>query len=161
METTRRESGNERSGRGVVIGVVALVALVGAYFSLGMPGMDHSGAAMPGMDRNPGLQALSPATFDARLAQGDAFVVNVHVPARETIDGTAEAIAFDEIATSARLPTDKTTPILLYCESGRMSETAGLALLRAGYVDVGHLAGGLEAWRRAALPLNREPLAAR
>lgn len=161
METIPHESGNERSGRGVVIGVVALVALVAAYFSFGMPGMDHSGADMADMDRDSGLQALSPAAFNARVARGDAFVVNVHVPARETIDGTAEAIAFDEIVGSKSLPADKTTPILLYCESGRMSETAGVALLRAGYVDVGHLAGGLQAWRRAALSLNRELATAR
>ena len=161
METTHREQGNERSGRVLVLSAIALMAVVGAYFALGMPGMDHSGNAMEDMDHTPELQALSPRMFEARVAEGDPFVVNVHVPAAETIEGTVAAIAFDEIVDSGRLPADKATPILLYCESGRMSETAGRALLRAGYTSVGHLVGGLEAWRRANLPLTSESLLAR
>lgn len=161
METTYRQQGNERSGRVFVIAAIALVALAGAYFGLGMPGMDHSGDVMADMDHISELQALSPRMFEARMAEGGAFVVDVHVPAGETIDGTDELIAFDAIVDSGRLPADKATPILLYCESGRMSETAGRAVLRAGYIDVGHLSGGLEAWRRADLPLTSEPLLAR
>lgn len=161
METTHSQQGNERSGRVFVLIAVALVAVVGAYFALGMPGMDHSGNAMEDMEHTPELKALSPQMFDARVAEGDAFVVNVHVPAAETIEGTVEEIAFDEVVNSGRLPADKATPILLYCESGRMSETASRAMLRAGYTSVGHLAGGLEAWRRANLPLTSESLLAR
>lgn len=123
--------------------------------------MDHSGDAMADMDHTPELQALSPRMFEARMAEGDAVVVNVHVPAGGTIEGTDETIAFDEIADSRRLPVEKGTPILLYCESGRMSDTAGRALLRAGYTNVGHLAGGLEAWRRADLQLTASPRLAR
>lgn len=167
METTPSQQVNERSGRVLVLSAVALVAVVVAYFALGMPGMDHSGDAMgdmedmENMEDTPELKALSPQMFSARVAEGGSFVVNVHVPAAETIEGTVEAIAFDEIVDSGRLPADKATPILLYCESGRMSETAGRALLRAGYTSVGHLAGGLEAWRRANLPLTSESLLAR
>lgn len=76
-------------------------------------GMDHSGDAMADMDHTPELQALSPRMFEARMAEGDAVVVNVHVPAGGTIEGTDETIAFDEIADSRRLPVEKGTPILL------------------------------------------------
>lgn len=161
METSHRHQGNERSGRVLVLSAIALVAVIGGYVALGMPGMNHSGNAMEDMEHTPELQALSPRMFEARVAEGDAFVVNVHVPAAETIEGTVEAIAFDEIVDSGRLPANKASPVLLYCESGRMSETAGRALLGAGYTSVGHLAGGLEAWRRANLPLASESLLAR
>lgn len=144
---------DERSGRIFVLGAIATLALVGAYFALGMPGMAHSGDDMADMDHPAGLQELSPEQFEARIAEGDAYVVNVHVPAGDSIKGTDETIAFDEIVEPGRLPADKAAPILLYCESGRMSETAGRRLLRAGYMDVSHLAGGLEAWRRAGLQL--------
>lgn len=155
---------DKRSGRGLLLGAVAALALVGAYFALGMPGMAHSGddmADMPDMGDSAELQELSPALFEKRMSEGDAYVVNVHVPLGESIEGTDDAIAFDEIAESRRVPADKAVPILLYCETGRMSEIAGRSLLQAGYLDVSQLAGGLEAWRRAGLQLTPVPPPAR
>lgn len=152
--TNPRAPVDERPGRVVVLGVIAMLVLVGVYFALGMPGMDHSGNGMAEMSHAEKLQELSPRLFEARVSEGDAFVVNVHVPVDRSIEGTDEAIAFDEILESMRLPTNKAVPILLYCESGRMSRIAGRALLQAGYSDVSHLAGGLQAWRRAGLELS-------
>src|SRR3546814_3394430 len=97
---------------------------------LPMPDMDHSGTAE--------LQQLSPLEFETLLVDDDAFVVNVHVPAGDSLDGTDETIAFDEIVGSDRLPdANSSSSILLYCESGTMSETAGHSLVEAGYSDDG------------------------
>lgn len=148
-----------RSGRVLVVAGIVSVLLLGAYLVL-MPGMDHSGDPMADMDHSSaaGLQELSPLEFEKRLADDeDAFVVNVHVPAADSLVGTDETIPFDEIVDSDRLPDDERSSILLYCESGRMSEKAGRALVEAGYSDVGHLVGGLEAWRRAGLELALPP----
>lgn len=135
------------------------MVLLGGYLVLGMPGMDHSSESMAEMDHNSSveLRALSPREFGARISDGDSFVVNVHVPVDDYIVGTDASIAFDAIVASDRLPADKGKGIVLYCESGRMSDTAGRALVEAGYTDVGHLAGGLEAWRRAGLELAPQP----
>lgn len=163
MHVSPRQQDSERSGRGVVLAGVVAVVLLGGYLGLGMPGMDHSGESMAEMDHNSSvdLRALSPRKFEARISDGDSFVVNVHVPVDDRIVGTDESIAFDAIVASGRLPADKGKSILLYCESGRMSDTAGRALVEAGYTDVGHLAGGLEAWRRAGLELVPQPQLAR
>lgn len=152
-----------RSGRVLVVAGIALVLLLGAYFALGMPGMDHSSDPMAGMDHGDatGLQELTPLEFQARLAADDALVVNVHVPAGDSLVGTDETIPFDEIVDSDRLPDEKRSSILLYCESGRMSEAAGRSLLEAGYTDVGHLVGGLKAWRQAGLELAPQSQMAR
>lgn len=163
MHASPRQQDSERSGRGVVLAGAVAVVLVGGYLVLGMPGMDHSGESMAEMDHNSSveLRALSTREFGARISDGDSFVVNVHVPVDDRILGTDESIAFDAIVASDRLPADKDESILLYCESGRMSDTAGRALAEAGYTDVSHLVGGLEAWRRAGLELAPHPQLAR
>jgi rhodanese-related sulfurtransferase len=165
MQTVdRQEETPARSGRVFVVAAVASVLLLGAYFALGMPGMDHSNEPMEDMDHSgtAGLQELSPLEFETQLVDDDAFVVNVHVPADDSLVGTDQTIAFDEIVGSDRLPNaDTSSTILLYCESGTMSETAGRALVKAGYSDVGHLVGGLKAWRRAGLELVPSSVPAR
>jgi len=145
-----------RSGRAAVVALcVAILAVVG-YFALGMPGMDHSGGAMAGMDHaaSGDPMPLEAEAFAERLADSSAFVVNVHVPAGATIAGTDAAIPYDRIVGDARLPAAKDAPILLYCQTGRMSQTAGRELVAAGYTDVSHLDGGMEAWQRAGLALE-------
>ena len=128
----------------IVVAAVAVAAVV-AYFALGMPGMDHGGSdGMASMDHS--AMAVSADDFASRLASPDAFVVNVHVPVEGSIEGTDARIPYDEIAGDDRLPADRATPILLYCKTGRMSEEARTALMSAGYADVVHLDGGMDAW---------------
>lgn len=145
-----------RSGRAVaaVFGTLFLAAT--AYYLLVTPGMEESNGAMAGMDGGaaPMVMALEPQAFAEGLREDGAFVANVHVPAGERIPGTDVAIPFDDIVGADALPRDKDTPILLYCETGRMSIKAARSLVREGYTDVSHLAGGLVAWRLAGLPLE-------
>lgn len=142
---------------GFAVLAVLAVAVV-AYFALGMPGMGHSGAGgtMAGMEHAAAGEpmALGPQAFADRLAGGGVFVVNVHVPAGPAIDGTDAMIAFDDIVGDDRLPADTDAAILLYCQTGRMSQTAGRDLMAAGYTDVSHLDGGMDAWVRAGLELE-------
>src|SRR3546814_12596944 len=85
-----------------------------------------------------------------------AFVVNVHRPYEGEIDGTDAFIDYDEIVGDRRLPSDTDTPIVLYCETGRMSAIAADALVRVGYTDVAHLEGGIVAWEAADMPVFRQ-----
>jgi len=150
----------DRSGRIVVLALAGLAVLAGAYFALGMPGMDHeadpvAGSEMDGMGpMATGLRELDVDEFADRVVDPGSFTVNVHVPAGEEIDGTDAVVPYDEIAASSALPEDRSTPVLLYCETGRMSAIAGQTLLDQGYQDVSHLGGGLVAWRAAGMPTN-------
>lgn len=145
------EDGRQGGRLVVVLFVVAAVA-VGAYFAFGMPGMSH-GATTSAGDHEAMVEALPPAAFANRMAQASAFLVNVHVPDGASIAGTAASIPFDRIAGDPRLPDDKTTQILLYCRTGRMSKEAGATLMAAGYGNVAELAGGMDAWEAAGRPL--------
>jgi rhodanese-related sulfurtransferase len=51
----------------------------------------------------------------------------------------------------AEIPSDR--PIVAVCRSGSRSAAVAQALLHAGY-EVENLAGGMEAWQSAGLPLD-------
>jgi adenylyltransferase/sulfurtransferase len=48
---------------------------------------------------------------------------------------------------------DRSTPLVVYCESGARSLLASRALEELGYENVHNLAGGIVEWKRAGLPL--------
>jgi rhodanese-related sulfurtransferase len=84
-------------------------------------------------------------------------LINVHVPYEGELEHTAAFIPFDHIVGDARLPQDKSTEVLLYCRSGRMSEIAGDALHAAGYTHLAHLEGGMRGWEAAGRKLLQNP----
>ena len=58
----------------------------------------------------------------------------------------SQFLPYDEIkARAAELPQDKTTPIIVYCRSGRRSKIAAETLLPMGYTNVYDL-GGINDW---------------
>lgn len=146
--------GGVNGSRLIAVLVVAVVVIVG-YFALGMPGMGHGGGGMAGMGAmDASDMAVGVDDFAARLADPDVFVVNVHVPDEGSIAGTDVAIPYDRIVGDARLPDDKSTPIALYCKTGRMSAEAATALMDAGFTNVVYLDGGMDAWTAAGRTLD-------
>lgn len=148
QEPTERQQVN---GRWAIAGFAALFVVVAGYFALGMPGMDHGGSGMAGMDVAD--MAVGVDDFSDRMAAPDAFVVNVHVPDEGSIPETDATIAYDRIVGDDGLPEDRSTPILVYCKTGRMSADAATALMEAGYRDVVYLDGGMDAWEASGRPL--------
>ena len=55
------------------------------------------------------------------------------------------------------LPADR--PLLVICHLGGRSAAAAGYLARAGRTDVVNVAGGMDAWERAGLPVRRGPVA--
>jgi len=161
--TSEIPASSGRSGKAAVLTFGVVVLVIGAYFALGMPGMNHSSAVarpqgsgmrdMPGMTSiNRRSNLLAPDAFAARIRAG-AFVVNVHVPYAGEIEGTNAFIPFDRIVGDAKLPTNKAMTIALYCRSGRMSAIAASALAAAGYTQITELDGGFDAWKASGRPL--------
>jgi len=72
--------------------------------------------------------------------------------------GAAEQPAADEPSPQAKsndgeIAADRSTPVLLYCRSGRMSADAAHPLLEAGYTHVLDVDGGMVEWESAGLPV--------
>jgi rhodanese-related sulfurtransferase len=55
------------------------------------------------------------------------------------------------------IPADR--PLLVVCHMGGRSAAVAGFLIRAGRTDVVNVAGGMDAWERAGLPLRRGPVA--
>ncbi len=53
------------------------------------------------------------------------------------------------------LPTNKTLPLVVICASGARASKAALLLRKQGYQNVQPMAGGVNAWREANLPVER------
>lgn len=104
----------------------------------------------------PGLEGIAPARFRA-LAAEDHVVVDLrdqlafgggHVP------GSYGIGVRGNLSTWAAWVVPYDTPILLVGDSPLDVERASRALVRVGLDDIrGHLAGGIEAWRRGGFPL--------
>ena len=101
---------------------------------------------------------LDPAAFQKAISWPGAYVLNVHVPYENEIEGTTAFIAYDRLRESAsQLPKDKAAPLYVYCRSGNMSAQAVETLKKMGYTRLFELTGGMAAWREAGLPLVSKP----
>ena len=136
--------------------LTAAAAGVAAYFLLGMPGMDHSAgvASDSGARSSDATWRVVGVDAFAREVDGEAVVINVHVPDEGSIPGTDVTIPFDQLVDRPQLAYPVTARIALYCRTGRMSNLAAQALVRAGYLNVVELEGGMDAWKRDGRPLN-------
>ncbi|WP_029408347.1 rhodanese-like domain-containing protein [Thiomicrorhabdus sp. Milos-T2] len=94
-----------------------------------------------------------------RLFNDDAFVLDVRSSGefREGYIGNALNISAADVGSKlGQLPSDKTTPILIYCLSGARSARAAGTLAKNGYTNVNNLSGGINAWKAAGLPVGKE-----
>lgn len=99
------------------------------------------------------LPELDAATAAERLAAG-AVALDVREDEEwdaGRIDGALHIPMGELGQRQAEIPQDR--PIVAVCRSGSRSAAVTQALLRAGY-EVENLAGGMEAWQAAGLPLD-------
>lgn len=103
-------------------------------------------------------RSLPPRDAQAIIEKDDAIVIDVdnsksfaagHLPGAHWAQrGWLER----EMPTIAP---EKSTPILVTCGQGLQSIFASVTLQRLGYSDVRHLEGGVDAWRKAELPVQK------
>ncbi len=93
---------------------------------------------------------ISPQDFDKILAKRDVFLVDVHIPEEQHLDGTDLSVPYNKILQNLdKFPKNKNTEIIVYCRSGAMSLEAAQVLRQAGYSHVYNLVGGLNAYRES------------
>ena len=97
---------------------------------------------------------------------GEALVVDVrepaefaqgHLPGAVNLPrGVLEFQIRAHPAISGRTTGSSALPLLLYCLTGGRSALAADSLGQLGFEDVRSLAGGLQAWRNAGLPVSMD-----
>jgi len=131
------------------VAAAAIVVLGGGALVLVLRG-DGGGQPAPGAATgSEPSRLLGPDEFAAKVAEPAVVTINVHVPDEGSIRGTDLAIPYDRIeARRTELP-PASTPLAVYCRSGRMSAIAARTLARFGYARISELAGGMEAWAQS------------
>ena len=114
-------------------------------------------AACGGNDKTT-YTTLSPQkAYDQLSKSTDAVIVDVRNPDEWATTGIPVGAAliplpqFEQRAPQ-ELPKDK--PIYVICNSGNRSRTASEILIKDGYKKVYNIDGGIQAWLRAALPVE-------
>lgn len=113
------------------------------------------------MNQPPPIPTIDVAEADRRLREDPdrPILLDVREP-NEFADVRAPGAML--VPTSAfmsrigELPEDR--PLLVVCHMGSRSAAVAGYLLRAGRTDVVNVAGGMDAWERAGLPVRRGPL---
>ncbi|MDP2631360.1 MAG: DUF1573 domain-containing protein [Candidatus Uhrbacteria bacterium] len=99
-------------------------------------------------DEKVGYQTISSDELRDMLENDDIFLVDVHIPEQDHIDGTDAVIPFNEIEDRFDELPSKDAAIVLYCRSGNMSKVAADELVEHGYTNVYNLYGGIEAYNK-------------
>lgn len=111
---------------------------------------------MFGFGKNKAIKELAPQELAGMLDRGEAIVVDVREPgefAGGRIKGSVN-MPLSRFGADA-LPDGKGKQIVLTCAAGRRSAMALAQCARAGVAVDTHLAGGMGAWMRAGLPVER------
>jgi len=94
------------------------------------------------------LTMISAPELNQIMQNEDVFLVDVHTPEQQHIKGTDLFIPYNNIeGYQTQLPSDKNTPIYLYCASGPMGNAAARKLNELGYSNLYNLKGGAHDWR--------------
>ncbi len=96
-----------------------------------------------------GYKDISTKELAGMLENKDFTLVNVHIPYIGDIKGTDVSISFNTVGDNLdKLPKNKTSKIVLYCQSGGMSAVAADTLSQLGYSNVYNVKGGMIQWQK-------------
>ena len=101
-----------------------------------------------------GWGVIKPAGLNEQMAETAPFILDVRQPdefAGGFIEGAINVPLREVAQNLAQLPTDQ--PIVVVCGSGHRSTVGMVVLQMLGFEDVTSMAGGINAWKAAELPL--------
>ena len=117
-----------------------------------------SGSALflPTLSTLIGGKGLSPTEATIWINRRKAYVLDLRpeeafkvgrLPGAKSISATQMTAAIE------KLKLDRKNPVVIVCETGAQSRKAVAEVQKLGFVEVGSLDGGVQAWKDAALPL--------
>lgn len=102
------------------------------------------------------LKEYEPEELASSIGKNELRLIDVREPEEflyEKIDG-AESIPLSKF--SPEELQNQTLPLVLYCQSGNRSTRAAGILMDAGIRNVGHLRGGLTAWKKSGYNVEKK-----
>ena len=120
-------------------------------------------ALRPGLsDEQVRTLRASPLSGDWRYIDGQLELVGalaVNLPGflkAHAAELKAEISTLSQLeARSAEIAKQASRPVIAYCARGNRSRMAASALAKAGFAEIYHLSGGIDAWRAAGLPVEK------
>lgn len=107
-----------------------------------------------------GFGSIKPVDLNTEMAGGTIpFLLDLRAEEEKTSDGYIEGTTLvfinDLPLNLASLPTDKSAPIVTVCKSGHRGAMVMMYLNFLGYTNVRNLAGGMNGWIAAELPVAK------
>jgi rhodanese-related sulfurtransferase len=103
------------------------------------------------------LYAVKPGDLNLEIGEGTVpFIIDNRTEAEWNngyIEGSVHIPINELFARLSEMPSDKSTPIVVVCQSGHRGGIALIALMMIGYTDVRNLGGGVNAWVGAEFPV--------
>lgn len=90
---------------------------------------------------------------------GDFLILDVRTPEEFAAGHVENAlnIPHDRLADRlAEIQKYASSPVVVYCESGKRAGMAAETLAQAGFSDLRHLTGDMRAWNEAGLPVVKD-----
>ncbi|MBK7950917.1 MAG: rhodanese-like domain-containing protein [Deltaproteobacteria bacterium] len=111
----------------------------------------------PAASASGAVAEIAPQTLLSQPA-GESLVLDVRTPEEYAAGHVPNAINIPHDALEshlAELESRKDGPVVVYCKSGRRAGMAAEALTQAGFTNLLHLTGDMEAWSAAGLPVEK------
>jgi rhodanese-related sulfurtransferase len=105
-----------------------------------------------------GFRELTPGALVQMINRGDPLVIDLSAVAdyeKGHIAGSRHVAPSQFDPENKDLAKAKDLQIVTVCQRGVTAEKAARRLVKAGFANVATLAGGIEAWKRADLPLAK------
>lgn len=105
------------------------------------------------------FQNLTAAELARLIGREQVVLIDVREPDEfrgEHIKGAQHIPLGSLPAKLTDLEKHKADQVLLYCRSGNRSSAAASMMVKAGFTNVGHLAGGIMAWKAENYPVTRK-----
>ncbi|MEP5340549.1 MAG: rhodanese-like domain-containing protein [Algibacter sp.] len=106
---------------------------------------------------NLGIQVISQEEMQTLLKLDDVQLIDVRTPEEYKTGFIADAQNIDFYSSTFAEDInklDKSKPVLLYCKSGGRSAKCAKKLLKAGFVKIYDLEGGISKWEHSGLKVN-------
>lgn len=120
------------------------------------------GEFLTNLPADKGYYTITAAKLNETLAEGPVFLLDVREPSEVEagyIAGSINLPIRTLLQNLDKLPA-KDQRIVILCASGHRGGLGMMALRLLGYTDVVNLGGGINAWKKAELPLVTDPIAA-